>query len=144
MLIAYASMSGNSEFVAQQVQGRVGGDVVHADDLTVERLKGTERALFVVPSWGDGEVPADAEPLYEALQQAGPGALPALRFALIAPGNRSYADFCGGGKRFAAALAGAGAQPIADPLLVDGAIEPQLDAILAWVDGLAWPALAQP
>lgn len=146
LLIAYASMSGNSEFLAGEVHGQLTdalGDaatLVHLDALGWETLTSTARALFVIPTWGSGEVPVDAEALYDRLRAPeSSGALDGLEFGLIAPGDRAYEDFCGGGKRFAEALKGAGATEAFSALLLDGnPIEQHLDVVAKWVEKLPW------
>ncbi|MEM6704045.1 MAG: flavodoxin family protein [Acidobacteriota bacterium] len=136
--IIYASMSGNSEFVAEEVQRRIdGSELIHADGLTPERLATLGRVVAVIPTWGRGEIPADAERIAQALEGCGEDALAALEFALIAPGDRTYPDFCGGGLRFASLLKAHGARELQPPLTLDGIpMERHLDDIDAWLAAL--------
>lgn len=144
LLVFYASMSGNSEFLAGEIvrlldeQGQA-ATLRHADTLDLDAIAAHERVIAVIPSWGDGELPADAEPLGEAL--AAREEPLTLRYALVAPGDRSYPDFCGGGRRFAELLDGAGATAVGERLELDGGpVERHVEAVAAWLRQLDWAA----
>jgi sulfite reductase (NADPH) flavoprotein alpha-component len=136
-------MSGNSEFLAEWIADALKAkstqaEVDHADALTLDRLGGLSDVIFVIPTWGSGEVPAPAEPLYMAMQAATPTVPPALshlRYAMVAPGDTTYPDFCGGAKRFDEAVARHGARRLGTILMLDGIpMEKHLDRLERWLN----------
>jgi sulfite reductase (NADPH) flavoprotein alpha-component len=124
-LLAYASQSGLAERLAWQAAA-----VLQAAGLPVQvrglaqldaaTLRAARRMLWVVSTFGDGEAPDAARGFDKrVLSQTLP--LGELRYALLALGDRQYANFCGFSRRLQQWLAACGAQPLFATLEVDNA-----------------------
>lgn len=74
--------------------------------------------LVVTSSTGDGNLPDNIVPLFQALKDQ-LGYQPDLRYGLIALGNSDYDHYCGGGLEFDALLQEQSATRIGDVLQVD-------------------------
>ena len=74
--------------------------------------------LVVTSTHGAGDFPDNIQPLINALTQESPD-LSALRYAVIALGDSSYATFCSAGKSVHSQLKKLGAQPISDCFTID-------------------------
>ena len=123
VLIAYASQTGFAESLARAAaEGlrRSGAQVEVAElgELTVEHLARTRTALFVAATTGDGDPPDRALRFARAVLSQTPD-LSRLQVGVLALGDRSYADYCGFGRRLSTWLTACGAQPLFDPIEVD-------------------------
>lgn len=123
VLVAWASQTG----FAQQLAERTAATLVEAGmdvelrellDVDAATLSATTRALFVVSTTGEGDPPYSALGFVRDVL-ATRGTLPALRFALLALGDREYDEFCGFGHRLDQWLRQAGATPLFDLVEVD-------------------------
>jgi len=149
-------MSGNSQHLAEAIAGWwTEGEPTAAparsettDLVPLSALQTTRVAIFVIPTWGQGEIPAPAEPLFAALQAAPEGSLAGLTYALVAPGDRSYPDYCGAGRLFDAALQRCGARRVGAILCLDGIpMERHYQPVMGWLGGVrpqltSWAAQA--
>ena len=111
LLILYATESGNSEALAgkaKQDAAKRGFAVKVLDmaDASADQLKNAGTILAIVSTWGDGEPPQRAAPFYRALMGDNAPSLDGVKFAVLALGDSSYAQFCETGRlvdeRFAA------------------------------------------
>ncbi|MDP3977149.1 MAG: sulfite reductase flavoprotein subunit alpha [Pseudomonas sp.] len=122
-LIGFASQSGFAEQLAWQTAGQLqaAGHGVRVEPLArLDRqiLSETQHALFVVSTFGDGEAPDSARGFErKLLGQA--LALTHLRYAMLALGDRQYAQFCGFAERLHDWLGQQGARTLFDPVRVD-------------------------
>ncbi len=117
--ILYGTESGNTEALAGAVRKsaqRVGfaPKVLDMADATPEQLAKAGNVIVLASTWGEGDPPQRAEPFYAALMADTAPALPDLRFAVLALGDRAYVNFCEVGKRIDERLAALGAKRIAD------------------------------
>lgn len=85
------------------------------DATTLER---TQRALFVASTTGEGDPPDTAAAFVQALLPR-PIDLPGLGYAVLALGDRDYAQYCAFGHRLDQWLHACGAQPMFDLVEVD-------------------------
>ncbi|MCE4372093.1 PepSY domain-containing protein [Xanthomonas hortorum] len=132
-LIGFASQSGFAERLAWQAAGHLQAaglpvQVRSLAQLDAQHLQGTRHALFVVSTFGDGE-PPDAARGFERELLRQRLALPQLAYAVLALGDRQYAQFCGFSRRIEQWLNTQGAQPLFPAVEMDNA-DPQ--ALAQW------------
>jgi len=136
-LVAYASQSGQAEAVAQQSAAalQAAGLAVQClplAQLDVAALQQASCLLLVASTAGEGEPPDMARRF--AANLAKPAALGELQYAVLALGDRRYAQFCAFGRALDAWLADSGAQPLYPCLAVDALDEV---ALATWRQQLA-------
>lgn len=124
-LVAFASQSGFAEQLAwqsaSQLQAAGHGVRVRAlAQLDDSDWQGTQQALFVVSTFGDGQAPDNARG-FERKVLAQAYALGHIRYALLSLGDRQYANFCGFGQRLQGWLEQHGAKAAFTPVEVDNA-----------------------
>ena len=124
LTILVGTMTGTAQLVAQELELTLDDEQTRVQTRLMDGLDASifdRGGLFLVCSstYGQGDVPDNAKGLYAALQAARPD-LSAVRYGVIALGDRTYAEtFCNGGKRFDAILAELGAIRIGEPMLHD-------------------------
>ncbi len=142
LTILFATESGNSEALARKAgkdAARLGfaPRVLDAADATPSDLARTERLLVIAATWGEGEAPARANDFMAALLADSAPRMDKVNFAVLALGDRAYAQFCATGHAIDDRLAALGGHRAA-PLL-----ECDLDydaSAAAWL-GTTLPAL---
>ena len=122
-LIGFASQNGFAEQLAWQTAGQLqaAGATVQVRSLAqldAQALRGAERALFVVSTFGDGEAPDSARGFARRVL-AGEFDLRHLEYALLGLGDRQYQRFCGFGRQLHDWLQGQGARSLFAPVEVD-------------------------
>ncbi len=121
LTILFATESGNSEALARRAgrdAARLGfaPRVLDAAETTPADLARTERLLVIASTWGEGEAPARATGfLAEMLADTAP-CMEKVNFAVLALGDRAYAQFCAVGHILDERLAALGGRRAA-PLL---------------------------
>ena len=133
LLVAYASQTGYAEQIAKQTAqalqaANIPSRVRALADLSVEELSGTERALFVVSTYGEGDPPDTGLHFVNSVMSSSP-ALSRLAYGVLALGDRTYRNFCGFGKTLDGWLRQQCAVPMFDVVEVDNADEA---ALLHW------------
>ena len=147
LTILVGTMTGIAELVAQEIELRLDGDGVRIATLLMDELDASVFAkggLFLICSstYGQGDVPDNAKPLYASLQTVRPD-LAGVRYGIIALGDMTYAEtFCNGGRRFDRILSELGAKRIGDIMLHDASAGtlPE-DEAAEWIEG--WIALCR-
>jgi sulfite reductase (NADPH) flavoprotein alpha-component len=123
VLMAYASQTGQAERLALQSAAALqkAGVPVHVhslEKLTPPQLVKYRRALFVASSFGEGE-PPDAARRFSRLLQTAADELAHMQYAVLALGDRNYAQFCGFGQTLDQRLQVMGARPLHPIIEVD-------------------------
>jgi MioC protein len=147
VVVLIGTMTGTAEMTAQAVELDCGNlaafDLRLMDDAAPSVFD--EDALFLIctSTYGQGDVPDNAQALYNALAERRPD-LSHVRYGVIALGDRTYAQtFAFGGRKFDALLTELGAQRIGEPFIHDASSGtlPELEAS-TWVRPWLAQALA--
>lgn len=104
LLILFATMSGNAEYVAKEVASaaREHGyetTVENVADIGYDLLSEYQRILVVASTYGEGDPPPDGEGFRDWLLAQPEGHLNGARFSVYALGDTSYEIYCGFGKQ---------------------------------------------
>jgi MioC protein len=142
-------MTGTADLVAEEVRDRLrdaGAEVeIQAMDRAgAEMLAPGRTYLICTSTYGQGDVPDNAQAFFAALEAATPP-LAGIEYGVIALGDRTYAQtFCSGGKRFDELLSRLGATRIGEPLYHDASAgtmpeEVAVDWAGEWIETLRQP-----
>jgi len=123
VLVAFASQTGFAEQLAWQSArllhtAGVPVRLLPLGELQPDELARTERALFIVSTYGEGDAP-DAASAFARHMADGGQPLPRLHHAVLALGDRSYAQFCAFGRRLDGWLQVQGATPLFERIELD-------------------------
>ncbi|MDF7811121.1 assimilatory sulfite reductase (NADPH) flavoprotein subunit [Hymenobacter sp. YC55] len=124
LTILYGSQTGNSKKVALQTaeaarQRGLEPTVRDMNDYPTRALASEQQLLVITSTQGEGEPPIAAEDLHQFLLGPRAPKLPALRYSVLALGDKSYLQFCQTGIEFDERLAALGAQRLADRVECD-------------------------
>jgi sulfite reductase (NADPH) flavoprotein alpha-component len=114
-LVLFGSQTGQAEAIAWETAGwlRDSGEaarVLSLNETGPADLQQARRALFIASTYGEGDAPDGASVFFESLMGAvSAPLLPALRYSVLALGDRQYQHFCGFGRALDTWLARAGA-----------------------------------
>ena len=105
LAILFGSQSGNSEdlaakFAKQAADYGLEGTVHDMDGFDFGSLSGMKRVLIVCSTWGEGEMPDNAEELWQTSTKAPASTLSGVHFSVCALGDTSYEFFCESGKEW--------------------------------------------
>ncbi len=133
--VLYGSQTGNAEAVAEDAAAaaRTHGfaPVVCAlDDMDLDRFASAGHVLIVTSTYGEGEMPDNAELFWDALSAESAPRLEHMHFAVLALGDTGYDGFCQAGKLLDTRLEQLGAQRIVPRVDCDVDFE---DAAAAWI-----------
>lgn len=123
LLVAFASQTGLAEKLAWMTASSLSAAGVPArvaplGDLEPADLRAAGRVLIVASTTGEGDGP-DAMARFARKHMTAPADLDGLSYALLALGDRTYAQYCGFGRALDAWLQRSGAQPLFDRVEVD-------------------------
>ena len=141
LTILVGTMTGTAQLVAQELELTLDSPELKVttrvlDGLGPEVLDGGGLFLLCTSTYGQGDVPDNARPVFDALQATRPD-LSKVRYGVIALGDRTYAEtYCFGGKRFDALLTELGAKRIGEPMLHDASSGTLPEEVaVEWIDG---------
>ena len=105
LAILFGSQSGNSEELAAKLAKQAAdygleGTVHDMDGFDFGSLSGMKRVLIVCSTWGEGEMPDNAEDLWQTSTKAPAGSLSGVHYSVCALGDTSYELFCESGKEW--------------------------------------------
>jgi len=143
LLILYGSRTGNAEFTAHETatnakEHQLLAQVVAMDAFDTEQLAEFERILIICSTYGEGDMPDNAQGLWDKLDQPDAPQLTHTHYSVLAFGDSSYETFCEAGKQWDKKLEELGATRIATR--VDCDVD-YLDAAADWI-GHVLPTIA--
>ena len=132
-LVLYASQTGQAEALAWQTGGwlHAAGTparVMPLNEVDVDLLRRAPKALFIASTYGEGDAPDGASVFAEQVMGA-QAELSSLRYAVLALGDRQYANFCRFGRLLDEWLHAAGATRSFERIEVDNA---EAATLAAW------------
>jgi len=135
LLILFGSQSGNSEGLAHDTAKKaaifgLNPRVVDMEDYSIEELAGVKRLLIICSTWGEGDMPDNAEVLWQQAQ-ASSTKLSVTNFSVLALGDTSYEFFCQSGIDWDQRLEQLGANRLSDRVDCDVEFD---DAFTSWVE----------
>lgn len=133
--ILYGTQTGNAEQVAMDAARAaktlgMAPDVHGLDDIDMAQLAAMRHIVIVTSTYGEGEMPDNAQLFWEALSADSAPRLESLKFAVLALGDTGYDGFCQAGKLIDTRLEQLGATRITSRLDCDIDFE---DAAAAWL-----------
>jgi len=134
--ILFGSQSGNSEGLAEKWKKEAPkyglSPTVHdMDGFDIKSMSSMSRVMIVCSTWGEGEMPDNAEELYESAVEAGK-ILTNTNFSVCALGDTGYDLFCQSGKDWDKTLQDMGGARIHDRVDCDVDFE---DPAEQWMNG---------
>ncbi|WP_068315413.1 diflavin oxidoreductase [Polycladidibacter hongkongensis] len=102
--VLYGTQTGNSEMVAEEIgealtAAGMSPTVACLDDIALEDFAAMEQVLIVISTYGEGEMPDNAQLFWDALKATDAPRVEAMRFAVLALGDTGYDGFCEAGKQ---------------------------------------------
>lgn len=119
LTILYGSQTGNAESVAYEAAEKakeygMTASVFDMDDVDAQIFVKSSRILVVTSTYGEGEMPDNAESLWQTMSSENAPSLKATFFSVLALGDTSYDEFCLAGKLWDERLAELGATRVTD------------------------------
>ena len=116
--IFFGSQSGNSEQLASNFAKRAGdygleGIVHDMDGFDIKKMASMRRVAIVCSTWGEGEMPDNAEALWQAASSKDAPDMSGMAFSVLSLGDTSYELFCQSGKDWDGRLEQLGANRVA-------------------------------
>lgn len=103
LVLLFGSQSGNSESLVSKISKDakaygLEGEIHDMDGFDFNSLSDKRRVLIVCSTWGEGEMPDNAEDLWQFAVSDAASKLEGVHFAICALGDTSYEFFCQSGK----------------------------------------------
>ena len=124
LVLLFGSQSGNSEGLVAKISKQakeygLEGEIHDMDGFDFNSLSSKKRVLIVCSTWGEGEMPDNAEELWQFAISESASKLEGIHFAVCALGDTSYEFFCQPGKDWDGRLEELGANRIIERLDCD-------------------------
>tara|TARA_Y100001954_G_scaffold238561_1_gene306677 strand:- start:1069 stop:2892 length:1824 start_codon:yes stop_codon:yes gene_type:complete len=99
----YGTQTGNSETLARNAaelaeKNNFATKLMPLDDVSMENLQSMQNAIFIVSTYGEGEMPDNAQLFWESLSADTAPKLHEMNFGVLALGDTGYDEFCNAGK----------------------------------------------
>ena len=112
--ILFGSQTGNAAGLAEKTAKMatnygLTANVVDMDGFDLASLASMKRVMIITSTWGEGEMPDNADALWNAINANGP-ALAGVHFSVCAIGDTSYDEYCKAGHDWNQKLAALGGQ----------------------------------
>ncbi|WP_319410256.1 sulfite reductase flavoprotein subunit alpha [uncultured Cohaesibacter sp.] len=103
--ILYGTQTGNSEGLAEDFAATLRAEGVNAsvaslDDVEVDSLVEMNYVFLITSTYGEGEMPDNAQLFWDALKSSEAPRLEHMHFSVLALGDTAYDGFCEAGKQF--------------------------------------------
>jgi len=136
--IIYGSQTGNSEAMANEAASfakthGLAPEVIDMSDVEVATLVKAERILVVTSTYGEGEMPDNAQLLWDEISASDAPSFANSFFSVLALGDTSYDGFCTAGKEWDARLEELGAERVAPRVDCDVDFEAPS---MAWIENV--------
>ncbi|MEM1142270.1 MAG: sulfite reductase subunit alpha [Pseudomonadota bacterium] len=133
--ILFGTQTGNAEQVAEEAAelattNGLAPKVAALDDTSLDALQKMERLIVVVSTYGEGEMPDNAELFWDALSSGTAPRLESLQYGVLGLGDTSYEHFCQAAKLIDTRLEQLGAKRMAERIDCDVDYE---DPASAWL-----------
>ena len=134
--LLYGSQTGTAEGVARESADLLTQAGFHAtawdlDEYEVSSLPSEANVLMICSTYGDGEMPDNAQAFWDALSADDAPRLESLNFAVLALGDTNYETFCTAGKDMDQRFEALGATRLADRVDCDVDFEEPFEAWIA-------------
>ena len=128
VLILVGSQSGNGEGLAETTAklaslGHLNAEIKLMDSATVDDISNCKRLVIICSTWGEGEMPDNAQGLWDAAV-ASKANLSGVHYSVCALGDTSYEFYCQSGKDWDNRLEEMGATRVHDRVDCDVDYEP--------------------
>ena len=101
--IFYGTQTGTSENLAEDIFINLSNNNISASntclsELNLDKLKTIKKAIFVISTYGEGEMPDNAQLFWSDLSSITAPSMENVEYAVLALGDTSYEEFCAAGK----------------------------------------------
>jgi flavodoxin/ferredoxin len=105
LMILFGSQSGNCEDLAATTakiaeQVSLNANVVDMAEADLATIASQKRVMIICSTWGEGEMPDNAQALWDAAIGAGAPSFSGVNFNVCALGDTSYDQYCESGKNW--------------------------------------------
>ena len=142
LTILFGTQTGNAESIGEGIVSMAGdygltATLLDMDDIEIDDLPKIERLLIICSTYGEGDMPDNAEILWEALTEDDAPRLENMNFSVLALGDKSYDDYCKAGIDWDERLVELGATRVADRVDCDVDFETDADKwCISALDGI--------